>query len=292
MRDHVEHITTYHYSEPASLGHNMTHLAPRSCEHQRCLFHRLVIEPAPRSMRSHTDYFGNQVDYFTLEEEHTELAIVASSEVDVRGTDSPPPEQTPPWETVRDQLAAAADETALFNSQFTFDSPCVRRDDVLGQYAGLSFTRGRPVLAAALDLTLRIHRDFKYDPSATAVNTPTREVFDKRRGVCQDFAHLQIACLRSLGLAARYVSGYLLTDPPTGQPRLIGADASHAWLSLYGPGYGWVDLDPTNNQIPAIRHVTLGWGRDYGDVAPIQGVFLGGGQHSMSVAVDVVPATG
>jgi transglutaminase-like putative cysteine protease len=140
-----------------------------------------------------------------------------------------------------------------------------------------------------LNLTWRIHHDFKYEPAATAVNTPSREVFENRRGVCQDFAHLQIACLRSLGLAARYVSGYLLTDPPPGRPRLIGVDASHAWLSLFSPGYGWVDLDPTNNRIPDSRHVTLGWGRDYGDVAPIQGVFLGGGQHSMSVAVDVVP---
>lgn len=290
MRYHVEHTTIYRYSEPASLGHNATHLAPRSFPQQRCLFYRLAIEPAPRMVRSHTDYFGNQVDYFTLEDEHTDLTITASSEVDVRPPEPPAAELTPAWETVRDRLAGASDDEALAAVQFTFDSPCVRGDDVLADYAVRSFPPGRPLLAAALDLTLRIHREFKYDPSATAVNTPTREVFEKRRGVCQDFAHLEIACLRALGLAARYVSGYLLTDPPAGRPRLIGADASHAWLSIFSPGYGWVDLDPTNNQIPEARHVTLGWGRDYRDVAPIQGVFLGGGQHTMSVAVDVVPA--
>ncbi len=156
----------------------------------------------------------------------------------------------------------------------------------------MSFTPGRPLLEAALDLTGRIFHEFKYDPTATSVSTPTMEVFEKRRGVCQDFAHLEIGCLRSLGLAARYVSGYLLTDPRPGQPRLVGADASHAWLSVFCPGHGWVDLDPTNNVIPALRHVTVAWGRDYGDVCPIKGVFLGGGSHWMTVAVDVVPAGG
>ena len=175
---------------------------------------------------------------------------------------------------------------------YSFDSPCVRRDDRLASYAAMSFTPGRPLLEAALDLTSRIFHEFKYDPTATSVSTPTMEVFEKRRGVCQDFAHLEIGCLRSLGLAARYVSGYLLTDPRPGQPRLVGADASHAWLSVFCPGHGWVDLDPTNNVIPSMRHVTVAWGRDYGDVCPIKGVFLGGGSHWMTVAVDVVPCGG
>ena len=174
--------------------------------------------------------------------------------------------------------------------QFTFESPLIRFIDEARDYALRSFAPGRPLLEAALDLTARIFREFKYDPTASCVNTPTEEILRKRRGVCQDFAHLEITCLRSLGLAARYVSGYLLTDPPAGQPKLVGADASHAWLSIYCPQQNcWFDLDPTNNQIPQVRHVTLAWGRDYSDVCPINGIFLGGGDHRMYVSVDVAP---
>ncbi len=292
MKYEVAHRTTYHYSEPVTLGHNSAHLTPRTLAGQRCLANRLVILPAPSCQRSWTDYFGNHVTYFTVEEEHRELTITATSEVVMEACELPLVASPPPWEAVRDAVRWNRDAPNLAAAPFAFDSPCVGRDDRLATYAAVSFTPGRPLLEAALELTGRIFHEFKYDPTATSVSTPTMEVFEKRRGVCQDFAHLEIGCLRSLGLAARYVSGYLLTDPRPGQPRLVGADASHAWLSVFSPGQGWIDLDPTNNVVPAMRHVTVAWGRDYGDVCPIKGVFLGGGSHWMTVAVDVVPCGG
>jgi transglutaminase-like putative cysteine protease len=288
MKYEVTHRTSYHYAEPVTLGHNSSHLTPRTLGHQRCLSNRLVILPAPSCLRSWTDYFGNQTTYFTVEEEHRELSVTAVSEVAMESPPQPPL-ATAAWEEVRDGLGRYAPPVDLAPAPYVFDSPCVVRDDRLASYASMLFTPGRALLEAALDLTARIYREFRYDPTATSVSTPTMEVFEKRRGVCQDFAHLEIACLRSLGLAARYVSGYLLTDPRPGQPKLVGADATHAWLSIFCPGHGWVDLDPTNNVIPQTRHVTLAWGRDYGDVCPIKGLFLGGGSHWMSLAVDVVP---
>jgi transglutaminase-like putative cysteine protease len=198
-------------------------------------------------------------------------------------------EQSEPWESVRERLD---DEAALRAYEFAFDSPHAIVDEAVYDYAGLSFVPGRPVLEATMDLTARIFREFEYRGGVSDVSTPVREVFAMRQGVCQDFAHLQIACLRSLGLAARYVSGYLLTHPPEGKEKLIGSDASHAWLSIWAGDAGWVDFDPTNNVIPGIEHITLGWGRDYGDVSPITGFIIGGGgAHQVSVAVDVSPLT-
>ena len=196
---------------------------------------------------------------------------------------------TPAWETIRDRLTQDRAANWLEAYQFAFDSRFSVADPRYGEYAKSSFTPGRPVLDAALALTHRIHEEFVYDPRATTLTTPVAEVFANRRGVCQDFAHFQLACLRSLGLAARYVSGYLSTVPPPGKARLIGADATHAWVSLFCGEAGWVDLDPTNDQIPAERHVLLAWGRDYDDVSPLKGVILGGGQHRVGVTVDVCP---
>jgi transglutaminase-like putative cysteine protease len=291
MKYRVSHTTVYHYSDPVPLGHNETHLTPRRCARQECPGNQMLIQPSPAIMETWSDYFGNLVSFFALEEDHEALTVTSTSTVEVFEPIYPLPAATPAWESVRDALAEARDAESLAAVLFRFDSPYVRRHPRLTEYADVSFTPGRPLLEAALDLTGRIYREFKYDRTATRVNTPTLELFENRRGVCQDFAHLQIACLRSIGLAARYVSGYLLTDPPPGQARLVGADASHAWLSLYCPGAGWLDLDPTNNQMPGLRHVTIAWGRDYGDVCPIKGVVIGGGQHTMSVAVDVVPVT-
>jgi transglutaminase-like putative cysteine protease len=289
MKYHVSHTTAYRYSEPVPLGHNETHLTPRRFARQECPGNQLLVRPLPAILETWTDYFGNLVSFFALEEDHEELTVTSTSTVDVFPPVYPAAASTPAWETVRAALAEPRDAESLAAVLFRFDSPYVRRHRRLAEYAAVSFTAGRPLLEAALDLTGRIHREFKYDRTATRVNTPILEVFENRHGVCQDFAHLQLACLRSIGLAVRYVSGYLSTDPPPGQPRLIGADASHAWLSLFCPGAGWLDLDPTNNQMPGLRHVTIAWGRDYGDVCPIKGVFVGGGQHSMSVAVDVIP---
>lgn len=289
MKYKVSHTTTYSYSEAVPMCHNEVHLTPRDHGHQRCMASRLVIKPLPATIDERLDYFGNHVSYFTIHEGHHKLSVTAVSKVDVQPPSLPDPSQTPPWETVRDALRDFREPEHLAASQFAFDSLYIPSSDELADYARVSFTPGRPMLEALLDLTGRIFRDFKYQPLATCVNTPVAEVFRNRRGVCQDFAHLEIGCLRSLGLSAQYVSGYLLTAPPPGQPRLVGADASHAWLSVYCPGCGWIDVDPTNNKIPSTEHITLAWGRDYGDVCPIKGVFIGGGQHSMNVAVDVVP---
>jgi transglutaminase-like putative cysteine protease len=285
----ISHTTTYRYSEAVPLGHNEACLTPRNSPWQRCRMNLIAIRPLPNALQHWTDYFGNRVSYFTVEEDHQELSVHAQSEVEVFEPEYPAPSATPAWENVRSALAAAADPDALAASLFRFASTYVTVHQQLADYALPSFTPQRPLWEAALDLCGRIFTEFKYDPAATCVSTPTLEVLKLRRGVCQDFAHLAIGCLRSLGLAARYVSGYLLTDPPPGQPKLIGADASHAWLSVFCPGAGWLDLDPTNNQAPGRRHVTLAWGRDYGDVCPIRGLVLGGGQHSMTVAVDVTP---
>ena len=214
---------------------------------------------------------------------------MSRSLVEIRPSTPPRPNATPPWETVRDGLPLDTSSTGLDAFQFVFDSPCIRSSPELAAYCALSFRPGRPILEDALDLTHRIYHEFKYQPGSTSVNTPPSEVLRTRRGVCQDFAHVQIGCLRSLGLAARYVSGYLLTQPPPGQARLMGADASHAWLSIYIPQHGWVDLDPTNNIIPSLDHILLAWGRDYSDVCPVKGIFHGGGRHSVSVSVDVIP---
>lgn len=289
MKYKVSHTTTYSYSESVPMCHNEVHLTPRDSVRQTCLSSRLVIKPLPAAIDERLDYFGNHVSYFTVHEGHYKLTVSALSRVEIRPTVEQDPAATPAWEDVRDSLTDFHKPDNLAAAQFTFDSPYISCSNDLLNYALPSFPARRPLWQGVLDLTSRINREFTYQPYSTTINTPLAEVLRTRRGVCQDFAHLQIACLRSLGLAAQYVSGYLLTDPPPGQPRLIGADASHAWLSVFCPGLGWLDVDPTNNQVPSTRYVTLAWGRDYGDVCPIQGVFIGGGHHSMSVAVDVVP---
>jgi transglutaminase-like putative cysteine protease len=196
---------------------------------------------------------------------------------------------TLPWQETAEWLRSDTSPAAVEALEFIFDSPYIRTSDMLGRFAVAHFPSGRPLGEAALALTQAIHREFKYDPKATTIDTSVEEVLERRRGVCQDFAHLAIACLRSLGLACRYVSGYLRTDPQPGQPRLMGADASHAWISVYSPDAGWIDLDPTNGCVVSDRHITLGWGRDFHDVSPVKGSVLGGGESTLRVAVDVEP---
>jgi transglutaminase-like putative cysteine protease len=286
----VTHTTTYEYSTPVSLCQNLVHLTPRDVPHQVCRRTGLTIEPTPDVLAPHTDYFGNPATFFAIQKPHEGLSVVATHLVETRPWPVPEPGRTPAWEQVRDLLAADRSPAVLEACQYVFDSRYVRGGAELAAYAGPSFAAGRPLLEAVLDLTRRIHADFQYDSRATTLLTPLSEVFSNRRGVCQDFAHLQIACLRSLGLAARYVSGYLSTSPPPGQARLVGADASHAWLSVFAPGFGWIDVDPTNDQVPCDRHILLAWGLDYDDVSPVKGVILGGGQHVVKVAVDVRPS--
>ncbi len=241
----------------------------------------------PRS-RLEASNFGNPVVRFTLQEPHKQLELSASHETEVLKLPKVEAPLTPAWETVPPKLQHADNAALLDAYQFTFDSPYIERSSALADYAKPSFPFGRPILDSVL--TSRIHADFVYDPKATTLSTTLAEVLSVRRGVCQDFAHLQIGCLRSLGLAARYISGYLLTKPALGKPRLVGADASHAWLAVYIPGFDWVPIDPTNDLMPSDQHILLAWGRDYDDVSPIKGVIFGGGKHTVRVSVDVQPA--
>jgi transglutaminase-like putative cysteine protease len=283
------HTTIYDYVEPVSLCHNVFHLTARNGLWQTRRSSELRISPPPSVMTERMDFFGNTATFATIEEPHRELSVTAVNVAEIAPFSGPVPELTPPWEAVREQLRTDVSVDVLTASQFVFESPYVSTGERYVAYAGASFPPGRPILEAVLDLTARIHADFRYDPSATTIATPIKEVLEQRHGVCQDFAHLQIGCLRSLGLAARYVSGYLVNTPLPGRPRPVGAEASHAWVSFFCPGSGWIDLDPTNNQIPSDHHITLAWGRDYDDVSPIKGVILGGGNHTVKVTVDIVP---
>jgi transglutaminase-like putative cysteine protease len=289
MMYRVGHDTTYAYGQSVSISHHMLHLLPRAGSNQVCHRTALYVSPTPTVCNNAVDYFGNRVVFLTVQVPHTSLVIRSKSILEVVPPATPAPLATPPWEKVRDQLAEDRSPAGIDALQYRFDSPFTFAEADLPAYTLTSFTPNRPLLDAALDLTGRIFREFKYDSTATTVSTPVDAVFKGRRGVCQDFAHLQIACLRSIGLGARYVSGYLLTYPPPGQTKLIGSDASHAWLSVWLPGHGWIDLDPTNNLLPSVEHITIGWGRDYGDVSPINGVIIGGGAHEVRVAVDVRP---
>jgi transglutaminase-like putative cysteine protease len=285
----IVHRTTYKYKYPVSVGNHVACLKPRSLLHHQVARSELRIHPLPATRTDRVDYFGNLLCFFTVQEPHKELVVEAQSEVIMEGNTTPWPQRSLPWEEAARLLPGDHSPAGIEAYQFGFESPRIRIRPEFAAYALQSFTPGRPMLDALSDLTARIHKDFRFDSKSTNVRTPTEEVFRKRRGVCQDFAHLQIACLRSLNIATRYVSGYLRTYPPQGQPRLVGADASHAWVSAYCPGIGWLDMDPTNNVVPSNGHVTLAWGRDYGDVSPLRGLILGGGAHTLKVAVDMEP---
>ena len=285
----IVHRTAYKYKYPVSAGNHVACLKPRSSPHHQLARSGLRIQPHPATLTERVDYFGNILCYFAIQEPHKELVVEAHSEVIIDGNETKVLKQSIPWEEAARSLPNDHSPAGLEAYQFGFESPRIRVRPEYASYALQSFMPGRPMLEALLDLTTRIYTDFRFDSKVTNVRTSTEEVFRKRRGVCQDFAHLQIACLRSLNLAARYVSGYLRTYPPPGKPRLVGADASHAWVSAYCPGIGWLDMDPTNNLVPSNGHVTLAWGRDYGDVSPLRGLILGGGSHILKVAVDMEP---
>ena len=280
----ITHRTRYRYAEPVTFCQNLIHLTPRPLDTQPNPTSTLTVSPEPAVLASQVDYFGNPMTYFALQEPHRELVVEAVHSIRVLPRFAPT--GTAPWEAVRDRLLADRSSDWLRARQFAFESRYVTGVKEYREYARPSFAPGRSVLDAAVDLTRRLHSEFTYDPRATTIATPIKDVFRTRRGVCQDFAHLQLAAVRSLGLAARYVSGYLSTTPPPGKPKLVGADASHAWVSVFCGEAGWVDLDPTNNQLAGDRHIVLAWGRDYDDVSPVKGVILGGGPHTVEVSVD------
>jgi transglutaminase-like putative cysteine protease len=279
----IVHTTEYEYTSPVPVSHHVARLTPRELPGQSLLEHTIEIEPAAAVVKTHVDYYGNTMTFFATQSAHSRLTVHARSRVVLEPSGALDMETSPAWEEAADRsvLPLEVIDCALEVGAF-------RTDTAVLEYARQSFPPGRRLLPAVADLTARIRNEFTYDSRATTITTPLVDVFETRRGVCQDFARVEIACLRALGLAARYVSGYLETSPPPGQPRLVGADASHAWVSVYCPGHGWIDVDPTNNLVPANSHVTLAWGRDFTDVSPIRGVILGGGDHALRVSVDVM----
>ena len=289
MNYSITHRTVYEYAAPVTMSHHVARLEPRNMPTQVQENFTLKIFPEPALRKARTDYFGNRLCLFSVQEVHRHLEITTHSRVTVTAKKPPVPEQSPAWETSAQMFRDPVSPEVVEPYQFIFDSPQVRASFELADYARESFGKDTPVLVGALDLTRRIYEDFKFDPKATTVATPLEEVLEKRRGVCQDFAHLGIACLRSLGLPARYVSGYLRTHAPEGKPRLVGADASHAWFRIFCPGIGWLDFDPTNNVQPGEEHIIVAFGRDFGDVSPVAGILTGGGRHVVKVAVDVEP---
>ena len=290
MRYRIIHRTLYKYGSPVTVSHHIAHLAPRSLPTQRCPWHSIAVSPEPVSRTTFADSHGNVTTYFEVEGAHETLEVVASSLVEVRAAKLPDPAQTPAWESIRDACDSPRMTAAAMAGAYRFPSPMVPVGPEFAAYAAQSFLPGRPILQALRDFTRRIFEEFRFDTRATDVATPVSEVLRTRAGVCQDFAHLALACIRSLGLPARYVSGYLETKPPPGKPKLVGADASHAWIAVYcGDIGGWIDADPTNNVLPENRHVTVAWGRDFSDVSPLRGVTLGAGEQVLKVAVDVLP---
>ena len=287
----VTHETRYEYAPAVKTARHVAHLKPTHGPHQQLLSHELAMDPQPVQRSEAIDVWGNTRTFFSYLAQHDELKVVSRSVV--KTSPAPAVLGDMSWEEARERMRYHRGASYDPAAEFAFASPYVPRHSDFIEYALPSFAAGRPVAEAARDLMARINADFEYEPQATDVSTPAHEALRLRKGVCQDFAHVMLACLRSLGLAARYVSGYLLTEPPAGQARLLGSDASHAWISLYVPGDGahgdWVDLDPTNRRAPGEDYVVLATGRDYSDVSPIRGVIHGGSNHQLHVAVTVAP---
>ncbi len=302
-RYHIEHETRYVYTAPVSQSWQLARLTPRGLPWQTLLQQAIHIEPPPDERHDARDSFGNTVTHFGLHGAHRVLSVrmqctVEVADRDVCGSTAKLAAQADtllagpdlPWESVRESLNLLQHADDLAALSLAEATPLVPLSEAARAYAATSFQAQRHWMSAVLDLMHRIHHDFEFESGVTTVSTSVDEVLQQRRGVCQDFAHLMLACLRAHGLPARYVSGYLLTDPPAGQPRLMGVDASHAWVAAYAPGCGWIEFDPTNNQLADTRYITLAWGADFADVVPLRGVILGGGSQSMRVRVSVVPA--
>ena len=285
---HLRHATSFRYSQPVTFVYNTLHLKPRELPWQTLRSFRLDIGPEPAVLSERIDYFGNPTTFFSIQEPHDSMTIRTEAVIETRPRPAVPVGGVE-WSSARETMKADTSLSGLDAYQYAFASMHAKPLAETRAYALGSCGPGRSVHAVATDLMHRIHADFIFDPKATTVATPVLDVLQKRRGVCQDFAHLMIACLRSVGLAARYMSGYIQTVPPPGQPRLAGADASHAWVGVYCPQTGWLELDPTNNQYADEQYITLAWGRDYQDISPAKGVLFGGGEHTVHAQVDMVP---
>lgn len=289
IRYRIVHHTTYDYVEAVPISQNLVRLTPLTLEHQTVEESEISVLPSASQRSQRIDYFGNQIEYLGIEVPHSQLRITATSTVSIDPSTRRAMPQDIAWETVARQVSRSLEPTWFMAQQYVLASPRIPILSEAAEYARQSFKAGIGMIEATSDLMHRIKRDFVFDDTATDVLTPTSEIFARRRGVCQDFAHLQIACLRALGLPAKYVSGYLRTYPPAGKPRLVGADASHAWMAcMVRPG-AWVEFDPTNDVHPTADHIVVAYGRDFSDVSPVDGVFLGGGDHRLTVSVDVEP---
>lgn len=289
MKYKVTHTTEFIYEARVGLCYNEARLKPKTLPDQRVLSSSWKIDPQPYDFYERLDYFGNNTAYFSIQQPHDKLIVTVNSFVETSEVFVPNDGGQIAWEKARDTILLGRSPELIEASQFVLDSPRVKISKMLSEYARSSFPAGRPLLAAVHDLMRRIFEEFTYDPEFSTISTPLKDVMKHRSGVCQDFAHLAIGCLRSMGLPARYVSGYIETEPPKGKERLVGADASHAWFSVYTPDVGWLDFDPTNNQMPSERHIKVAWGRDFSDVTPLKGVAFGSGEHELKVAVDVLP---
>ncbi|MFP4542360.1 MAG: transglutaminase N-terminal domain-containing protein [Opitutales bacterium] len=285
----IQHRTHYIYDAPVAVSHHSAHLQPRTDARQQCHRFALTVRPAAEDVVERQDYFGNTVQYFSIQESHQELIVDSQSEVTVQPMLSLLPDLSPTCREVRAAVLDRTTEEALHALQFCYGSPSVPLAEAIEEFAAPFFADERPFLQAALELAHHLHGTFKFDPKATDVTTPVEAFLELRRGVCQDFAHLMLACLRSQCLPGAYVSGYILTQPPPGSPRLVGADASHAWVSIYLPGQGWVDLDPTNDLVCGEQHVAVARGRDYTDVSLVRGAVTGGGHHTIAISVTMTP---
>jgi transglutaminase-like putative cysteine protease len=290
MKYKVTHKTDYIYQLPVTLCYNTAYMLPGSNFYQTCFKRDLQITPEPCYYSERLDFFGNQMSFFCIQQPHQELSIAVSSDIEVHELTNLDLSLSVPWNEAQNLLKYSSDDNHINAKQFCFDSSLVKVSDEIYSYARHSFPEQRPLLLAVQDLMSRIYHDFEYSPNFTTVATPLSEVLAHRKGVCQDFAHLAIACIRAMGLPAQYVSGYIETLPPEGQPRIVGADASHAWFASFDPKLGWVEFDPTNNQKPNLQYIRTAYGRDYSDVTPLKGVLYGGGKHQLTVSVDVCPA--
>jgi len=283
----IDHETVYDYCEPVLYSNHLAHMLPRIVGRQNWISHTIEVDPDPTNRQERLDIFGNRVLAFSIEQEHKHFSFKTTGVVEVGAEEPPKMGETMPWEGVAALLARPSDAISLDASMYAYASPFASFDFSVRNYALESFEPGRPIFDAAKELMTRIYTDCKYTPGATRIGALPQEILRGRKGVCQDFAHLMIGCLRSLKLPCRYVSGYLRTHPPEGQPKLVGADATHAWVSTFIPGHGWVELDPTNNVLGGDEHIILAWGRDFGDVSPLKGVITGGGDHTLKVGVNV-----
>lgn len=286
MRYSIKHTTTYLYHEQVSLCHNIAMLSPRDTNTQACQSSNIIIEPLPEVLDTHVDFFGNKAIYFVVEQEHDTLTVTVSSIVEKLPVPANKPISNITWEELRDTLQHSMGEF-WEEKQFIASTAITVPFDAITNFALLSFIPGATAFNAVFNLMQNIYTSFEFTPGFTTISTPLSTVLKEKKGVCQDFAHFAISCVQAMGLSARYISGYIETLAPPGKEKLFGIDASHAWFSVFIPGMGWVDFDPTNNKIPDEQYITVGWGRDYFDIVPLKGVIMSSSPHEMKVSVDV-----